>query len=38
MANTCCNMLYLPIKPVRDEEFNYNILSGIINAAGFGSV
>ena len=38
IANTCSNTLYLPLPNVSDEEFKYNVLSGIINGVGFGTV
>ena len=38
MANTCSNTLHLPLKRVSDQEFNYNIVSGIVNSAGFGKI
>ena len=38
IANTCSNTLYLPLQNVSDKEFKYNMLSGFINAVGFGKV
>lgn len=38
MANTCTNTLHLPLPDASDDEFKYRVLTGIVNAAGFGKV
>ena len=38
MANTCTNTLHLPLQDASDDEFKYRVLTGIVNAAGFGKV
>lgn len=37
-ANTCSNELKLPLRPMSNEEFNYNMTYGILNTAGFGKI
>ena len=38
IANTCSNTLFLPRDSLSDEDFNYNVISGIVNSAGFGRI
>ena len=37
-ANTCINCLYLPLKKMTFNDFNYYILYGLVNSYGFGQV
>ena len=32
------NTLFLPRDSLSDEDFNYNVISGIVNSAGFGRI
>jgi hypothetical protein len=38
LANTCGNILHLPLQDATDDVFKYHIISGIVNAPGFGRV
>lgn len=37
-ANTCINVLYLPLNVTSDEDFTYSMCFSILNSAGFGQV